>query len=89
MGPRALATIAVVPSLHVEGYLGENEFGLDPRVPSQAESLTFYSALTYRFLRDSSGADSLLWIIRETRRPCGQVYYAPEGWSSMPRPLPD
>jgi hypothetical protein len=151
-----------------EGYMGENEFSLDPRVTSRAESLTFYSALhildnsryrdlaevkslarenvplrglippdnasrvgfvapfnygtlaldtawliingdtgtvasgygmifrengeaalAYRFLRDSSGADSLLWIIRETRRPCGQIFYAPEGWSSMPGPLPD
>jgi hypothetical protein len=148
-----------------EGYLGELEFSLDPGVPSQAESLSFYSAihilagsryrdlaevrslailegnvplhglippdnasrvglvapfhhgtlsldtawliidgdtgtaasgygmifrkngeaaLTYRFLRDSAGVDSLLWVIGETRRPCGQIYYAPEGWSPVP-----
>lgn len=152
-----------------DGYLGELGFSLDPSVPSQAESLTFYSALhiltgsryrdlaevkslarenvplhglippdnasrvgfvapfnygplaldtawliidgdtgtaasgygmvfrkngeaalTYRFLRDSAGADSLLWIIRETRRPCGQIDYAPAGWSPLPlfKPIP-
>jgi hypothetical protein len=153
-----------------EGYLGENGFSLHPSVPSQAESLNFYSAihiltgsryrdlaevrslalpqgnvplhglippdnasrvgfvapfnygtlaldtawliidgdtgtvasgygmifrkngetaLTYRFLRDSAGADSLLWINRETQRPCDPVLYAPEGWTQIPRPLPD
>ena len=150
-----------------EAYLGELGFGLDPGVPSQAESLSFYSAihilynsryrdlaevkslarenvplqglippdnasrvgfvapfnygtlaldtawliidgdtgtaalgygmvfrkngeaaLTYRFRKDSAGVDSLLWIIRETRRPCGQIYYAPAGWSPIPSRIP-
>jgi hypothetical protein len=142
-----------------EAYLGALEFSLDPRVPSQAESLSFFSslhivyndryrdlaevrslaleripldglippdnanrigyaapfrygsldldtawiiingdnddsgsgygmvfrkngetALTYRFSTDTAAGDSLLWVIRETRRPCGPIHFAPKGW---------
>jgi hypothetical protein len=38
------------------------------------------AALTYRFRKDSADGDSLLWVIRETRRPCGPVNYVPDGW---------
>lgn len=38
------------------------------------------AALTYRFRKDPAAGDSLLWVIRETQRPCGTRYYVPEGW---------
>ncbi|MBW8887019.1 MAG: hypothetical protein JF616_04590 [Fibrobacteres bacterium] len=44
------------------------------------------AALTYRFRKDSAAGDSLLWVIRETRRPCGPVYYVPDGWRERVNP---
>lgn len=44
------------------------------------------AALTYRFRADSAAGDSLLWVIRETGRPCGPRYYVPEGWPKTATP---
>ncbi len=38
------------------------------------------AALTYRFRQDPAADDSLLWVIRETRRPCGTRFFLPQGW---------